>query len=73
MIVRHNGHMRPDLDIVSEKVNEIQPDLRIEIRPMKEYEKRQTGFTMPYGLIYSKEPTAAAEKFIYAVKRILSR
>ena len=27
------------------KVNEIQPDLRIEIRPMKEYENRQTVFS----------------------------
>ena len=31
----------------------------------------QTDFTMPYGLIYSKEPTAAAEKFIQAVQKLL--
>ncbi len=34
--------MLPDL---WPKVNEIQPDLRIEIRPMKEYENRQTVFS----------------------------
>ena len=30
----------------------------------------QTGATMPYGLVYSKEPTAAAAKFIHAVQKI---
>ena len=34
--------MLPDL---WPKVNEIQPDLRIEIRPMKEYENRTTVFS----------------------------
>ena len=38
----HKCRMLPDL---WPKVNEIQPDLRIEIRPMKEYENRTTVFS----------------------------
>ena len=30
-----------------------------------------TDFSMPYGLVYAKEPTMAAEKFIRAVKTLL--
>ncbi len=30
----------------------------------------ETGYTLPYGLIYANEPTAAAKKFIAAVKKI---
>ncbi len=30
-------------------------------------------FTLPYGLIYSKEPTAASKKFISAVKNIVGK
>lgn len=30
----------------------------------------QTDYTMPYGLVYAKEPTAATEKFIKAVKTV---
>jgi hypothetical protein len=30
----------------------------------------QTGASMPYGLIYAKELTAAAAKFIHAVQKI---
>lgn len=30
----------------------------------------QTGASMPYGLIYAKEPTSAAAKFIHAVQKI---
>lgn len=30
----------------------------------------QTDLSMPYGLIYAKEPTAAAEKFIQAVRKV---
>ena len=33
----------------------------------------QTGFSMPYGLIYAKEPTAATLKFIRAVSSLLSQ
>lgn len=32
----------------------------------------QTDFSMPYGLVYAKEPTNAADKFIQAVKAIVS-
>ena len=32
----------------------------------------QTDFSMPYGLVYAKEPTNAADKFIQAVKAIIS-
>ena len=31
----------------------------------------QTDASMPYGLVYAKEPTAAAAKFIHAVEKIL--
>ena len=31
----------------------------------------QTDVSMPYGLVYAKEPTAAAAKFIRAVKKIV--
>ena len=30
----------------------------------------ETGYTLPYGLIYAKEPTAAAKKFIHAIREI---
>jgi hypothetical protein len=30
----------------------------------------QAGASIPYGLVYAKEPTAAAVKFIHAVKKI---
>ena len=59
------------------KVNEIQPDLKIEIRLMKEYENRQTVFSrlgIDFDLlegIYAKEPTIATEKFMQAVKVLL--
>ncbi len=33
----------------------------------------QTDFSMPYGLVYAKEPTIAADKFIQAVKVIVSK
>ena len=33
----------------------------------------KTDASMPYGLIYSKEPTAATEKFIQAVISIVSK
>ena len=33
----------------------------------------QTDFSMPYGLVYAKEPTNAADKFIQAVKVIVSK
>ena len=64
--------MLPDL---CPKVNEIQPDLKIEIRLMKEYENRQTVFSrlgIYFDLfegIYAKEPTAATEKFMQAETR----
>lgn len=32
----------------------------------------QTDASMPYGLVYAKEPTAAADKFIKAVKKTLT-
>ncbi len=32
----------------------------------------QADFSMPYGLVYAKEPTNAADKFIQAVKAIVS-
>ena len=66
--------MLPDL---WPKVNEIQPDLKIEIRPMKEYENRTTVFSrlgIDFDLlegIYAKEPTIATEKFMQAVKVLL--
>ena len=41
-ILLYKCRMLPDL---WPKVNEIQPDLKIEIRPMKEYEDRQTIFS----------------------------
>jgi len=31
----------------------------------------QTDVSMPYGLVYAKEPTAAATKFIHAVQKIM--
>ena len=33
----------------------------------------QADFSMPYGLVYAKEPTNAADKFIQAVKVIVSK
>jgi len=30
----------------------------------------ETDYTLPYGLIYAKEPTAAAKKFIHAIREI---
>ena len=30
----------------------------------------ETDYTLPYGLIYANEPTAATKKFIAAVKKI---
>ena len=33
----------------------------------------KTDASMPYGLIYAKEPTAATEKFIQAVKTVVSK
>ena len=33
----------------------------------------QTDVSMPYGLVYAKEPTAAADKFIHAVQRIMKQ
>lgn len=30
----------------------------------------EAGYTMPYGLIYANEPTAATEKFIEEVKNL---
>ena len=30
----------------------------------------ETKYTLPYGLIYAKEPTAAAKKFIHAIREI---
>ena len=33
----------------------------------------KTDTSMPYGLIYAKEPTAATEKFIQAVKTVVSK
>ena len=33
----------------------------------------KTDASMPYGLIYAKEPTSATEKFIQAVKSIASK
>ena len=33
----------------------------------------ETEYTMPYGLIYSNEPTAATKKFIAAVKNLYDK
>ena len=33
----------------------------------------ETDYTMPYGLIYANEPTAATEKFIQATKKMLKK
>ena len=33
----------------------------------------ETDVSMPYGLVYAKEPTDAAMKFIHAVQRLLNR
>ncbi len=33
----------------------------------------KTDASMPYGLIYAKEPTSAAAKFIQAVKAIIPK
>ena len=30
----------------------------------------QTSYSMPYGLVYAKEPTAATLKFIHAVRKL---
>ena len=30
----------------------------------------KTNYTLPYGLMYANEPTAAAKKFICAIKEI---
>ena len=30
----------------------------------------ETNYTLPYGLMYAKEPTTATQKFIHAIKRI---
>ena len=32
----------------------------------------KTDVSMPYGLVYSKEPTVATEKFVQAVKAVVS-
>ncbi len=67
--------MLPDL---WPKVNEIQPDLKIEIWPMKEYEHRTTVFSrlgldfdLFEGIGVSEEPDAFREKMIRRIKEPL--